>query len=84
MPVNDQVRMVVGANVKRLREARRVSVTDAAAAIGVHRSWWHLLENGGVNFTIEKLESIAAFFGVPARDLLSKQSEPPRKGRKAS
>lgn len=71
MKFNANTRKVVGENVKRLREAKDVSVPEASLAVGVHRSWWNLLENGTLNFTIDKLEKVAEYLGAAVRDLLT-------------
>lgn len=71
MTINKQTKAIVGENVKRLREASNRSVTDLAKEIGVDRTYWYLLENGTVNFTIEKLESVAGLFKVPMEKLIT-------------
>lgn len=85
-------RIIVGENVRRIREDQRIAVPDAANAVGVHRSWWNYLENGSVNFTIDKLQAVARFLKVTVLDLLeedtvyaqSSASRKPSKRRKAS
>jgi transcriptional regulator with XRE-family HTH domain len=71
MKFNLNTKKAVGNNVRRLREARNVSAPEAAMAVGVHRSWWNLLENGTLNFTIDKLDKVAEYLGVSVRDLLT-------------
>lgn len=71
MPINDKTRKLIAVNVKRLREAKEVSAPVAAKAIGVHRTWWNLLENGTVNFTIDKLEKVAKYLGVDVSALMN-------------
>lgn len=83
MSITKDVRQIVARNVKRLRETKEVSVPFAAEAVGVHRSWWNLLEGGTLNFTIDKLARVAAFLDVSVPELMNEgvqvfaQSEAP-------
>lgn len=70
MIVNQRIRLVVGANVRALREASGSSVDDCAEKVGVHRTYWYLLEKGKLNFTIDKLAKVATLFNVTVPDLL--------------
>lgn len=79
MPATLSNNGVIAANVRRLREERGLTCPAAASAIGMHRSWWNLLETGELNTTVEKLEQVAGLLGVTVRDLLS---DPPKKGRR--
>ena len=64
------IRDSIGANVKRLREERGLSVIDAAAELGVGRQYWYLIEKGEANMTLEKLELVADILGVSVPELL--------------
>ena len=78
MVITLQVRQIVGTNIRTLREKSPKSVEELAAQIGVHRTYWYLLEKGKVNFTIDKLEEVARALGVTVRDLVTerKRKEP--------
>lgn len=93
MTATQDVREIVAANLKALREKSPLSASELAEQSGVDRTYWYLLEKGQVNFTIDKLSRIAEVLGVSVRDLLSEedvtvlaQSEKPSKPkrRKAS
>jgi len=74
-------RITVGQNVRTIREEQRITVSDAADAVGVHRSWWNYLENGAVNFTIDKLDAVARFLKVAVLDLLDEETVYAQSGR---
>jgi len=71
MTFSAKVREAVGANVKAIRESIGKSVTECAEAARIHRSYWNYLENGHVNFTIDKLEVVAGVIGARVGDLFA-------------
>lgn len=62
-------RRIAGANIRRLREERDLSLTELARALDIERTYFHDIENGTANVTFEKYEWIAAFFKVTVHDL---------------
>lgn len=80
--MKQRTRHIVAANVKRLREERNLSVIDAAERLGVLRQYWYLIEKGGGNLPLDKLEKVAEILGVTVTDLLQTPRAEPRKKRK--
>lgn len=69
------------AKIRQLREDRKLTQVQAAAAAGMSVSRWNDIEAGGRrNVTIDTLATIAAALGVDARELLT-PSAPKRKGK---
>jgi transcriptional regulator with XRE-family HTH domain len=60
----------VGYNVKRLRQARRMSVAELARHSGVSKATLSLLEIGQGNPTIETVAAIAVGLRLPLGDLI--------------
>jgi transcriptional regulator with XRE-family HTH domain len=60
--VRDQIRV--------LRTARRISQTRAAARIGRKQPYWSLLENGGLELTLEHLIGIQYALGLESVESL--------------
>lgn len=58
------------ANLRRIRAARRLTQTAAAAAAGLSRSAYRKIEEGGVQPRGRTLEAIAAALRVQPRDLV--------------
>ncbi|MCL6580083.1 MAG: helix-turn-helix transcriptional regulator, partial [Firmicutes bacterium] len=54
----------IGPRLKRLRENRRMSVKDLAAAVGVSRSFIYQLERGEVSPSYSTLRGIATALGT--------------------
>ncbi len=67
------IRDNIGANVKRLREKRGLSVIQAAEQLGVGRQYWYVIEKGEANMTLEKLELLAEILGVSVPTLLGQR-----------
>lgn len=70
MTISISERKIAGGNIRRLREAAGLSVTDAARELEIERTYFHDIENGSANVTFEKYERIAGRFGVTVRQLL--------------
>src|SRR3954447_18974341 len=64
-------------NLRRLRVAARVSLSELARATGVGKATLSAIENGRGNPTVETLASLAAALGVPVVDLLAVAAPPP-------
>ncbi len=60
-----------GANVRRLRIARALSLSELARRSGVAKGTLSKLEAGTANPTLETLYSLAQTFGIPFADLVS-------------
>jgi len=65
-----RTRRIVAANIKKFREEKRLSVVQAAERLGVGRQYWYLMENGGGNLPLDRLDAVASVLGVSVPDLL--------------
>jgi len=65
------VRDRVGANVKRLREAKGLSQEQLAFDADMHRTYVSGIERGKRNPTITVLERLALALGVTSSELLA-------------
>jgi transcriptional regulator with XRE-family HTH domain len=65
------VRSRVGANVKRLREAKGLSQEELAFDAEMHRTYVSGIERGKRNPTVTVVERLADALGAKASDLLS-------------
>jgi transcriptional regulator with XRE-family HTH domain len=75
--MSEDVRRLVGRNVKRLRTAAGISQAELAARMGVDRAYVSGLELGQRNPTIVTLWHIAKALGVKLRSFF--EEEKPRR-----
>ena len=75
--MSNDVRRVVGRNVKRLRIAAGLSQAELAARMGVDRAYVSGLELGQRNPTIVTLWHIAEALGVKLRSFFDERSRNP-------
>jgi transcriptional regulator with XRE-family HTH domain len=77
------IRKVVAANLKRLREATGLSQEAFADSCGLHRTYVSGVERGIRNPTVRVVARIAKGLKVPAAALLEEppKAEKPRKAR---
>lgn len=75
---NDEMKRLIGENIRELRISSRRSVIELSGAISMARGYWYEIERGEANVTIDSLQDIAALFGTSVRVLVSE----PRKSRK--
>jgi transcriptional regulator with XRE-family HTH domain len=73
-----EIRKIVGANVKRLRQEINLSQEAFADHCGLHRTYVSGVERGVRNPTIEVLAKIAKALRVPPSVLLEPPSRPSR------
>lgn len=66
-PMAEDVRRMVGANVKRLRTAAKITQAELANRIGVDRAYVSGLEQGQRNATIVSMWRVAEALGVPIK-----------------
>ena len=78
MPMSDDVRRMVGRNLKRLRIAAGLSQAKLAERMGVDRAYISGLELGGRNPTIVTLWHLAKALGVKIRMLFEEERIRPR------
>lgn len=69
------VNVVVAKNVRRIRESKKLTLDEAAAATGVSRSMLAQIERGSVNPTISILWKIASGYKVSFSKLLQETDE---------
>ena len=67
--MSEDVRRLVGRNVRRIRTAARLSQADLAVRMGVDRAYISGLELGERNATILTLWHLAQALGVKTADL---------------
>lgn len=70
MAASGDVHPALGTGLRRLRTARRLSLSEVAEATGLSPSFLSLLENGKSDITIGRLTRLVNFFGVSITDLL--------------
>jgi transcriptional regulator with XRE-family HTH domain len=66
----------LGAQLKRLRTARGLSLSQLAAATGISSSFLSLLEQGKSDITIGRLMRLAEFYGLEGADFLASSHAP--------
>jgi len=70
--------MVIGAQLRRLREQKGMSQGDVEKATGLLRCYTSRVENGHTVPSLETLERYAAAFKVPLYRLFYEGDEPPQ------
>lgn len=66
----DEISQKFGANMKKIREAKRMSQGDICRALEVDRAFISNLESGKRNPTLATIKRIADALGVPVDKLL--------------
>jgi transcriptional regulator with XRE-family HTH domain len=79
--MSEDVRRMVGQNVKRLRIAAGFSQADLAERMGVDRAYVSGLELGQRNPTVVTLWHIAKALGVKIRSFFEEEKPPRRRSR---
>lgn len=69
------INLIVGKNIKNIRESKKLTLDAAAKATGVSRSMLAQIEKGDVNPTISVLWKIAKGYKTSFSSLLNLQSE---------
>jgi len=69
------INLIVGKNIKNIRESKKLTLNAAAKATGVSRSMLAQIEKGDVNPTISVLWKIAKGYKTSFSSLLNAQSE---------
>lgn len=68
--MSQEIRKILGINVKKLREKVGLKKEKLSLILGFDNSYISKLEKGNVNITIDKISKIAEFFNVKVIDLL--------------
>jgi transcriptional regulator with XRE-family HTH domain len=68
-------RVILAANIRRLRLAKRLSQEALAELAGIHRTYLGSIERGERNIAIDNICRIAWALGVKLPDLLTPRSE---------
>jgi transcriptional regulator with XRE-family HTH domain len=66
----------VGGRLRALRRARRLPLSEVAAATGISASFLSLVENGRSDITIGRLTRLVAYYGVSITDLVPSTAGP--------
>jgi transcriptional regulator with XRE-family HTH domain len=69
-PAHDNVQAVLAANLRRLRIARHLSLSELARATAMSKATLSSIENGRANPTVDTLASLAAALRVSITELL--------------
>jgi transcriptional regulator with XRE-family HTH domain len=64
----------LGAGLRSVRQAKRLSLSEVAGATGISSSFLSLVENGRSDITIGRLARLVEFYGVPLADLVPVRS----------
>lgn len=67
------LRMVVGANIRNLREARGVPQDELAHEADIHQTYLSGIENGKRNISLKVLERLAVALGVSETELVRRK-----------
>ena len=76
--MSEDVRRMVGQNVKRLRLAAGISQAELAARMGVDRAYVSGLEQGNRNPTVVTLWHLAKTLSVPVRSFFDERQRKAR------
>ena len=68
----DAVRRLLGTNVRRLRNARKLSQEQLAFDAGIDRTYVSQIERAKINPSLLVLHKLAKALGVPAVELFTK------------
>ncbi len=79
--MSEDVRRLVGGNVRRLRTAAGLTQAELAVKMGVDRAYVSALELGGRNPTIVTLWHLAQALGIRFAELFQQRSRPRKSGR---
>ena len=66
----DDISVIVGLNIRKVREDKGLSQEDLADLADLHRTYIGQVERGEKNLTIRSLERIAKALGNNIKDLL--------------
>jgi transcriptional regulator with XRE-family HTH domain len=67
------LRVVIGRNIRRLREEQRLAQDELAHRAEIHTTYLSGVENGRRNITVLVLERIARALDVPPEALITNQ-----------
>jgi len=65
----DRVKRRLGARIRQLRKARKMSQEAIALNAGIDRSYFGAIERGEKNVSLVNISRIAGALGVPMREL---------------
>lgn len=67
---NRQFLMILGKNIRVLRERKNISQEEFGRMVGVHRTYVGMIERGEKNITIFSLRKFAEALNIKVRDLI--------------
>jgi transcriptional regulator with XRE-family HTH domain len=69
---NKNARIILAYNIKKYRDAQKLTQESLAAFSGLHRTYISSVERCERNISIDAIEKIATAFGIPVNKLLEK------------
>src|SRR5690242_11808925 len=75
--VDARIQDVLASNLRRLRIARHLSLSELARATSMSKATLSSIENGRANPTVDTLSALAAALRVPVVELLDEPPVPP-------
>ena len=80
---NQNMQLLIGGNIRRIREASGKSIALCCQPLGMSRAFWNDVERGVKGARMATLERMAKVLGVSVRDFLEVHDEKPKKRRSA-
>ena len=70
--MSQEYRLILANNIKKYREKRKLKREELSLALGYDNSYISKLEHCKINITIDKIEQIAKYLNISAKELFNK------------
>ena len=70
MQTTEEVLVIIGHNIRKLRKSKKWSQADLSLKVGMHRSYIGAIENGKKNISLIKLALLAKVFEIGLEKLV--------------
>ena len=70
MQTTEEVLVIIGHNIRKLRKSKKWSQADLSLKVGMHRSYIGAIENGKKNISLIKLSRLAKVFEVKVQEII--------------
>jgi len=70
MQTTEELLLVIGHNIRKLRKSKNWSQADLALKVGMHRSYIGAIEKGKKNISLTKLTRLANVFEIGLGELI--------------